>query len=75
MDLFVKLKVKYLIKKHTEKKLKYSLVSTILCPHLFPKMFLMVVSSSLNIIFEFFVDDFNVVLVVISHHVLKSKNK
>jgi len=58
-----------------EKKPEYSLGLGILCPHLFPIMFLMVVPSSLNIIFEFFMDDFNVVPVVISHHVLKSKNK
>jgi len=72
MDLFVQLKVKYLINKHMEKEPEYSLGLGILCPHLFPTMFLMVVPSSLNIIFEFFMDDFNVVPIVISHHVLKS---
>jgi hypothetical protein len=54
-----------------EKEPEYSLGLGILCPHLFPTMFLMAVPSSLNIIFEFFMDDFNVVPVVISHHVLK----
>ncbi len=74
MDLFVQLKVKYLINKHMEKKLEYSLGLGVLCPHLFPIMFLMVVPSSLNIIFEFSMDDFNVVPVVISHHVLKFRS-
>ncbi len=74
MDLFVQLKVKYLINKHMEKKLEYSLGLGVLCPHLFPIMFLMLVPSSLNIIFEFSMDDFNVVPVVISHHVLKFRS-
>ncbi len=74
MDLFVQLKVKYLINKHMEKKLEYSLGLGVLCPHLFPILFLMVVPSSLNIIFEFSMDDFNVVPVVISHHVLKFRS-
>jgi hypothetical protein len=70
MDLFGQLKVKYLNNKHMEKKLEYSLGLGVLCPHLFPIMFLMVVPSSLNIIFEFVVDDFNVVPVNInSQHV------
>lgn len=71
MDLFVQLKVEYVINKNLEKKLEYSLGLGVLCPHLFPIIFLMVVPSPLNIIFEFFVDDFNVLPVVISHHVSK----